>query len=88
MNPITSDVEPLTLSRLKARMGDARTLPGGMVYSGTDILEVAETTARKLKNCVDALTFAIDGWDESDPYIRKLRVTRDAALDTLKALAP
>lgn len=33
----------------------------------------------KLTNCVHALTFAINGWDESDPFIQKLRATRDGA---------
>lgn len=45
-----------------------------------------ETLAKKLDNCVHALTFAIDGWDETDPYIIKLRSTRDGAAKALADL--
>jgi len=45
-----------------------------------------EALVHKLTNCVHALTFAIAGWDEADLYIRKLRATRDGALQFLTTL--
>jgi hypothetical protein len=43
------------------------------------LTERIELLEKKLTNCIQALTFAINGWDESDPYIVKLRATRDGA---------
>ena len=71
-------------------LNDDETRQGGNArsYANTIVRAVNahETLAKKLDNCVHALTFAIDGWDESDPYIIKLRATRDAAAKALADL--
>jgi hypothetical protein len=50
--------------------------------NGTAEVDLRELL-QKLKNCVAALTFAIDGWDEADPMLTKLRATRDGAAQTV-----
>lgn len=55
------------------------------VRANARLLAAAPLLAEKLKNCIAALTFVIDGTAESDPYITKLRATRDGAQAALSA---
>lgn len=52
------------------------------------LIVAAPSLAEKLENCVKALTFAINGWDQSDPWIQKLRATRDGAQEALNGSTP
>jgi hypothetical protein len=88
INSLTINVVPHRIYGFKARVvggGDGQMVAHAFGKTSAEaeanarLIAAAPEMLQKLHNCVSALTFAIAGMDESDPWITKLRATRDGA---------